>query len=97
MRCHQSLAGPDGANLFADSGDEYGLSDLAKSFIAGQLAHARGMLVIVNNNGALEMRDGLNEAARRAETNDALIPVWREGNFLRRQTLGEIRDRVRAG
>ena len=64
---------------------------------SGVKKSARGMLVIVNNNGALEMRDGLNEAARRAETNDALIPVWREGNFLRRQTLGEIRDRVRAG
>ena len=33
-----------------------------------------------NNKGAIEMRDGLNETARRAETNDLLVPVWREGN-----------------
>ena len=44
MHCHQSLADVEpGENLFYDQSDEYGLSDLAKHFIAGQLAHARGM------------------------------------------------------
>jgi glutamine synthetase len=48
MHCHQSLADArTGENLFHDSEDEYGLSDLAKHFIAGQLAHARGMSAIL--------------------------------------------------
>jgi nicotinamide phosphoribosyltransferase len=64
---------------------------------SGVKKSARGMLVIVDNNGRLEMRDGLNEAARAAEVNNALIPVWREGKFLSRQTLEDIRVRVRAG
>ena len=55
------------------------------------------MLVIVNNNGAIEMRDGLNEKQRRAETGDLLVPVWHEGRLLERQTLEQIRARVRAG
>lgn len=58
---------------------------------------ARGMLVIVNNNGALEMRDGLDEKQRAAETQDLLVPVWHEGKLLKRQTLEQIRARVRAG
>jgi glutamine synthetase len=48
MHCHQSLSDADtGENLFHDTSDEYGLSDLAKHFIAGQLAHARGMSAIL--------------------------------------------------
>ncbi len=48
MHCHQSLSDAQtGENLFHDSEDEYGLSDLAKHFIAGQLAHARGMSAIL--------------------------------------------------
>lgn len=46
MHTHQSLW-RDGENAFADPGDEYGLSILAKKFIAGQLAHARGMSAII--------------------------------------------------
>jgi glutamine synthetase len=48
MHCHQSLfrAGT-GENVFYDANDEYGLSELAKQFIAGQLAHARGMTPIL--------------------------------------------------
>jgi glutamine synthetase len=44
MHVHQSMfrAGTD-ENAFVDQNDEYGLSDVAKQFIAGQLAHARGM------------------------------------------------------
>ena len=47
MHVHQSLfnAGP-GTNAFYDANDEYGLSQVAKHFMAGQLAHARGMCAI---------------------------------------------------
>jgi glutamine synthetase len=48
MHVHQSLAyTATGKNAFADPGDEHGLSRLAKQFIAGQLAHARGMCAIL--------------------------------------------------
>lgn len=40
MHVHQSLA-RDGKNAFYDPDDQYFLSDTAKSFIAGQLRHAR--------------------------------------------------------
>jgi glutamine synthetase len=48
MHVHQSLfqAGTD-ENAFIDQNDEYGLSDVARGFIAGQLAHARGMSAIL--------------------------------------------------
>jgi glutamine synthetase len=48
MHVHQSLVyKATGANAFADPGDSYGLSQTAQHFIAGQLAHARGMCAIV--------------------------------------------------
>lgn len=48
MHVHQSLAdGLTGQNAFMDSTAEYGLSDVAKYFIAGQLYHARGMSAIL--------------------------------------------------
>jgi glutamine synthetase len=48
MHTHMSLSDlATGRNLFADSSDEYGLSDLAKRFAAGVLAHARGMSAIL--------------------------------------------------
>jgi glutamine synthetase len=48
MHVHQSLTyKATGQNAFADPGDAHGLSTLAKHFIAGQLAHARGMCVVV--------------------------------------------------
>jgi glutamine synthetase len=40
MHTHQSLF-VGGSNAFFDADDEYFLSDVAKSFIAGQLRHAR--------------------------------------------------------
>ena len=40
MHTHQSLFS-DGKNAFFDADDQYFLSDVAKSFIAGQLRHAR--------------------------------------------------------
>jgi glutamine synthetase len=48
MHVHQSLfkAGTN-ENVFYDANDEYGLSEIAKYFIAGQLTHARGMTPIL--------------------------------------------------
>lgn len=48
MHVHQSLASLEtGENLFYDADDEYGLSKLAKHYIAGLLAHARGMSAVL--------------------------------------------------
>ncbi len=48
MHVHQSCSDrKTGVNLFADGDDEYGLSDMAKSFIAGQLYHARSMSAVL--------------------------------------------------
>ncbi|MHB1357675.1 MAG: glutamine synthetase family protein [Anaerolineae bacterium] len=48
MHVHQSLVyKATGRNAFADPGDAHGLSKLARQFIAGQLAHARGMCAIL--------------------------------------------------
>ncbi len=48
MHVHQSLVyKATGVNAFADQGDPYGLSNIAQHFIAGQLAHARGMCAIL--------------------------------------------------
>ncbi|MEW5988359.1 MAG: type I glutamate--ammonia ligase [Chloroflexota bacterium] len=46
MHTHQSLW-KDGRNIFADPNDEYGLSQEAKQFIAGQLNHARAMSALI--------------------------------------------------
>jgi glutamine synthetase len=48
MHVHQSLfrCGTE-ENAFVDSNDEYGLSDIARQFIAGQLTHARGMSAVL--------------------------------------------------
>jgi len=48
MHVHQSLAElKTGKNAFADPHDPYGLSKVAKQFLAGQLKHARGMTVVL--------------------------------------------------
>jgi len=48
MHCHQSLWSSDGkTNLFHDASDEYQLSATARSFMAGLLAHAPGMIAIL--------------------------------------------------
>lgn len=48
MHTHQSLHDcNDGENLFADSDHEYGLSETARQFLAGQLTHARAMSAII--------------------------------------------------
>ncbi len=48
MHTHQSLAFLEtGENAFVDTDDPYGLSKIAKHFIAGQLKHARGMAAVL--------------------------------------------------
>ncbi|MGO9480858.1 MAG: type I glutamate--ammonia ligase [Candidatus Kryptoniota bacterium] len=48
MHVHQSLTyKANGSNAFSDPGDQHGLSKTAKHFIAGQLAHARGMCAVL--------------------------------------------------
>ena len=48
MHTHQSLHAIDtGENVFADRDSEYGLSDTAKYFLAGQLEHARAMSAVL--------------------------------------------------
>ena len=49
MHTHQSLHDLNGGqNVFASSSDEYGLSDTAKYFLAGQLVHARAMCAVLS-------------------------------------------------
>ena len=48
MHVHQSLSdATSGKNLFYDADDPYGLSPTARHFIAGLLAHAKGMIAIL--------------------------------------------------
>ena len=48
MHTHQSLFSiAEERNAFADSDSKYGLSDVARSYMAGILAHARGMIAIL--------------------------------------------------
>ncbi len=48
MHCHQSFASLEtDKNAFVDTDDAYGLSKIAKQFIAGQLHHARGMCAVI--------------------------------------------------
>ncbi len=48
MHTHQSLYSiAEGRNAFADPSNEYGLSAVARSYMAGILAHARGMIAVL--------------------------------------------------
>lgn len=48
MHTHQSIHDiASGVNLFFDSESKYGLSEIAKYFLAGQLAHARAMCAVL--------------------------------------------------
>ncbi|MGC9333117.1 MAG: type I glutamate--ammonia ligase [Anaerolineae bacterium] len=48
MHVHQSITrNSAGENLFAGGENGYGLSNLARHFVAGQLAHARGMCAVL--------------------------------------------------
>lgn len=49
MHIHQRLDDlASGRNVFTDTSDPYGLSDTARAFMAGQLAHARGMSAVLS-------------------------------------------------
>jgi len=48
MHTHQSLFDLDGRNVFFDPNDAYYLSALARSFVAGQLEHARAMTAVLS-------------------------------------------------
>ena len=48
MHTHQSLFSiAEQRNAFADPDNKYGLSDLARQYMAGILAHARGMIAVL--------------------------------------------------
>jgi glutamine synthetase len=47
LHVHQSLLTLQGENAFYDEGDDYGISDVARYFIAGQLHHARAMTAVL--------------------------------------------------
>ncbi len=48
MHTHQSLHDAEsGVNLFADAQGEYGLSEVARYFLAGQLEHAQAMCAVL--------------------------------------------------
>jgi glutamine synthetase len=48
MHVHQSLSeAQTGRNVFYDANDSYGLSQTARHFIAGLLAHAKGMIAVL--------------------------------------------------
>ena len=44
---HQSLWSPDGKPSFADPGDEHGMSEVMKHYLAGQLHHARDLTALL--------------------------------------------------
>ncbi|HEU4963277.1 MAG TPA: type I glutamate--ammonia ligase [Bacilli bacterium] len=48
MHCHMSLFDLDGKNAFYEESDELGLSETAKQYLAGVLAHARAFAAITN-------------------------------------------------
>jgi glutamine synthetase len=48
MHVHQSMMDKEtGKNVFADPDDEFGLSPIARQYIAGQLSHARSLCAVI--------------------------------------------------
>jgi len=47
MHVHQSLFDKDGNNVFFDAKDEYKISEIAKSFVAGQLENVGSMVAVI--------------------------------------------------
>ena len=47
LHLHQTLRSSDGADVFWDPIDEYGLSATARAYIAGQLSHARAACAVL--------------------------------------------------
>lgn len=55
---------------------------------------ARGRIVVLDQGGSLRMVDGLSKEQQRACSNNLLQPVWRDGRFLKRTTLAEVRAQL---
>jgi len=49
MHVHQSLATPDGENVFDEPDGKFGLSDVAFYYIGGLLSHARDICAVINS------------------------------------------------
>ena len=47
LHVHQLMLGPDGRNAFAEPAGDYGLSSVARQFVAGQLEHSRALAAIL--------------------------------------------------
>lgn len=62
----------------------------------GEKKSARGRIVIRHGEGGLQMIDGLTLDQQADHTDNLLQPVWRDGRFLRKTTLAEIRTHVKA-
>jgi nicotinamide phosphoribosyltransferase len=63
---------------------------------SGEKKSARGRIVIRQSDGGLQMIDGLTLAQQGGYDNENLLKlVWKDGKFVRRNTLAEIRARVR--
>jgi hypothetical protein len=63
---------------------------------SGEKKSARGRIVIRQNDGGLRMIDGLTVAQQSEHDGENLLKlVWKDGKFVRRNTLEEIRARVR--
>lgn len=50
MHTHQSLCSPEGVNMFYDPNSANGLSDLARWYMGGIMAHARGLTAVTNSS-----------------------------------------------
>lgn len=58
---------------------------------------ARGRIAVIAHDGGLSMIDGLTlDHQKEYAPSNLLQPVWRDGKFVRRETLAEIRARVQA-
>ncbi|MBU0662777.1 type I glutamate--ammonia ligase [Candidatus Micrarchaeota archaeon] len=62
MHVHQSLWDKGDKNAFYDANDKYGLSEIAKQFIAGQLCHAKALSAIISPTVNSYKRLGEHEA-----------------------------------
>ena len=77
MHVHQSFGILDEkGNAFVDEDDPYGLSPIAKQFIAGQLPHARGMCARDRAAGQL-LHAAWCPASRRRSTSPGRGPTAR--------------------
>ena len=85
MHTHMSLW-KDGENAFADPDEEYGLSDVARAFMAGVLRHAREITAVTNQliNSYKRLNAGLEAPryvswARNNQSTLVRVPVTKPG------------------